>query len=317
MLTTLHKIRRATSSTPCGFCVTILPMGFKNISIKKTLAHLPQEKQDDVQKIVERILTFIDPVMIILFGSYARGDWKEESDLEPDRKSGHASDYDILVITDRKSIATNTSLTANLNDSCKKLELTAHPKIISHYLKYVNERLAKGQYFFTDIVKEGFLVYDSGKHTLATPIELTPAEQKQIAEENFNDSFVKAMQFYANYEFNIEKTWYKLAAFQLNQSAEACFKTVLLVCTSYIPNEHHLNVLGEHCAKYGHDLLAAFPTETPQQRELFELLDYAYIGARYDRDYKITREELEYLAERVQELQKITKDVCKAKIESF
>jgi predicted transcriptional regulator len=57
--------------------------------------------------------------------------------------------------------------------------------------------------------------------------------------------------------------------------------------------------------------------ETPQQRELFELLDYAYIGARYDRDYKITREELEYLAERVQELQTITKKICKKRIKEF
>ena len=103
----------------------------------------------------------------------------------------------------------------------------------------------------------------------------------------------------------------------LNQSAESCFKTTLLVCTSYIPNEHHLNVLGEHCAKHSLDLLAAFPMETPQQRELFELLDYAYIGARYDRDYKITREELEYLAERVQKLQTITQKICKKRIKEF
>ena len=113
-------------------------------TLLKKLQKLPQEKQDDLQKIVERILAFIDPVMIILFGSYARGDWKEEGDLEPDRKSGHASDYDIFVITEYKSIVKNTHIGANINASCQKLELSAHPKIITHYLKYVNERLAKG-----------------------------------------------------------------------------------------------------------------------------------------------------------------------------
>ena len=108
-----------------------------------------------------------------------------------------------------------------------------------------------------------------------------------------------------------------LAAFMLNQSAEACFKACLLVCTSYIPNEHHLNVLGEHCAKYDIDLLKIFPMETPAQRELFELLDYAYIGARYDRDYKITKDQLEQLATCVQKLHEVTEQVCKKKIESF
>ncbi len=269
--------------------------------------------------LVERILAFIDPLMIILFGSYARGDWKEESDLEPDRKSGHASDYDILVITDRKSIATNTNLGANINDSCQKLELTAHPKIISHYLKYVNERLAKGQYFFTDIVKEGILLYDSGNASqqLAEAKELSSAEQKQIASEHFEKCFHDAEVFYDHYEYALTKQEYNHAAFNLNQSAEACFKCSLLVCTSYIPNEHHLNVLGEHCAKYDIDLLKIFPMETPQQRELFELLDYAYIGARYDRDYKITKDQLKQLATCVQKLHEVTEKVCEEKIGSF
>ena len=165
--------------------------------MKKSLAHLPQQKQDELNAIVERILAFISPVKIILFGSYARGDWKEESDLEPDRKSGHASDYDILVITEKKSIATNTNLGKNINNSCQKLELSAHPKIISHYLKYINERLVKGQYFFTDIAKEGILLYDCGKGQLATPKELTAkgqmlSEVPDFSEVSLNNNYYNA-----------------------------------------------------------------------------------------------------------------------------
>jgi len=40
--------------------------------MKKSLAHLPKHKQDELKLIIERILAFIDPAMIILFGSYAR-----------------------------------------------------------------------------------------------------------------------------------------------------------------------------------------------------------------------------------------------------
>jgi len=49
----------------------------------------------------------------------------------------------------------------------------------------------------------------------------------------------------------------------------------------------------------------------------FKLLRKTYIDARYKKDYKITKKQLEYLAERVKKLQKITKTVCKEKIESF
>jgi len=209
--------------------------------MKELLAHLPQEKQDELKLIVEWILAFISPAKVILFSSYARGDYKEESDLEPDRKSGHASNYDILVIT----------------------------------------------------------------------------EQKQIARDHFEQWFEQAKVFYKHFEYGLKDKDYSHAAFELNQSAEACFKVTLLVCTSYIPNEHHLNLLGEHCAKYSIDLLNVFPMETQQQRDMFELLDYAYIGARYDKDYEITKEQLDQLAPCLKKLHAVTEKNCKEKIESF
>ena len=49
----------------------------------------------------------------------------------------------------------------------------------------------------------------------------------------------------------------------------------------------------------------------------FHLLDYAYIGARYDREYMITKEQLEQLTPCVKELHEVTERICKEKIESF
>lgn len=57
--------------------------------------------------------------------------------------------------------------------------------------------------------------------------------------------------------------------------------------------------------------------KTESQKELVELLDYAYIGARYNRRYKITKEQLEQLAPCVKKLHKVTEKICVAKIESF
>ncbi len=68
--------------------------------MKKTIEHLPQNKQEELQKIISTIHdNCADVEKIILFGSYARGNYKEKKDLAVDRKSGHVSDYDILVIT--------------------------------------------------------------------------------------------------------------------------------------------------------------------------------------------------------------------------
>ena len=58
-------------------------------------------------------------------------------------------------------------------------------------------------------------------------------------------------------------------------------------------------------------------SETDEEKKLFELLDYAYIGARYDREYKITKQQLEQLAPRIKKLHETTEKICIAKIESF
>ena len=64
-------------------------------------------------------------------------------------------------------------------------------------------------------------------------------------------------------------------------------------------------------------LLNVFPMETQEQKDLFELLDYAYIGARYNKDYAITKEQLEQLAPCVRKLHEVTERICKEKIDSL
>jgi hypothetical protein len=65
------------------------------------------------------------------------------------------------------------------------------------------------------------------------------------------------------------------------------------------------------------ELAGILPRETEGQKKLFELLDYAYIGARYHDDYKITPEELKYLARCVELLKEQTETSCEKKMESF
>ena len=55
----------------------------------------------------------------------------------------------------------------------------------------------------------------------------------------------------------------------------------------------------------------------PQERDRFDKLRQAYIGARYDMHYKITKHQLEQLAPRVKKLHEVTERICKEKIESF
>jgi len=110
---------------------------------------------------------------------------------------------------------------------------------------------------------------------------------------------------------------YKNAAFQLHQAAEFAYKTVLLIFGGECPQEHHLDILGDLAADYCPQLKGILPRQTEEEKQLFDLLDYAYIGARYDRHYKITKQELEQLAPCVRKLHEVTARICKEKIESL
>jgi predicted nucleotidyltransferase/HEPN domain-containing protein len=267
--------------------------------------------------IAETIRTLASPEMIILYGSYARGDYKEQKDLAPDRKSGHVSDYDILVVTTEKRSAADTALWHNVTKQCDKLKLSTHARIIAHDIQYLNIQLAEGQYFFTDIKKEGRLLYDSRKYKLARKRKLKPAEQQRIAQDHFDHWFKSATDAYRQFENALRDQSFNEAAFSLHQAAERSYKAILLVFTEYNPNEHYLSILGSMAAKHGRGLRSVFPKRTDEQKELFELLDYAYIGARYDPDYRITREQLECLAKYVRKLQELTNTICQEKIRSL
>jgi len=288
--------------------------------MKKTLAHLPQLKQDELELIAFKIRSLCEDVqMVILFGSYARGDWKDgPHEQGRGRLIIHKrSDYDILVLTANEYTARDISLWDKVKEKLAESDLSTHVRIIARDIDFINFKLSQGQYFFTEICEQGIILYDSGRFKLNKKQELDSAEAKRIAQECLDDVFHRAEMFYADFENNLEKQECKHAAFHLNQAVEHSYKTVLLIFGGECPQEHHLDILGDLAADYCPELAGIIPRETEREKELFELLDYAYIGARYDRHYKITKEQLEQLAPYVQKLHEATERICVAKIESF
>lgn len=282
--------------------------------MKRSLKHLPQLKQDELQKIVEAIRKSCKDVeKIILFGSYARGDYKEKKDLKPQQKTGHISDYDVLVVTEKKK-TTDEFVSWN---GAGKLKLSAPVRVIAHDIESLNISLAEGQYLFTDIKKEGITLFDSKKYKLANKRKLKPSEKQRIAKDYFEHWSERAESFFKHYGYAMVDKDYKTAAFNLHQAAEHAYKTTLLVFTNYNPQEHYLGILGRMIAKYHSELTNLFPKKTQKEKDRFKLLEYAYIGGRYDPNYRISKEDLEILAKDVKKLLKITEEICREKIKSF
>jgi HEPN domain-containing protein len=220
-------------------------------------------------------------------------------------------------LTANEYTARDITLWDKVKEKLAQCNLSTHVRIIARDIDFVNYKLSHGQYFFTEICEQGIILYDSANFKLNKKQELNPAEAKQHAQAHFDEAFTTAKDAYQQYKHALDDKSYKWAAFDLHQAAEFASKTVLLVFGSECPQEHHLDILGDLAADYCPELAGLIPRESESQKELFELLDYAYIGARYDIHYKITKQQLEQLAPYVKKLHEVTRAVCEKKIKSF
>lgn len=283
------------------------------VTMKDSLEHLPEHKRDDLRRLTETIRAACDDVeMVVLYGSYARGDYKVEEDLAPDRKSGAASDYDVLVVTTEKNTVKNGQLWTEVDRRLQTLGLSAYPRVIVHDRWYLKKILGRKHYFFNDVFVEGIALYDSGVFVPAIRERLTPAERWEAAQEHFEHWFERAGRYYRYFEVALQDEDNKGAAFMLQQAAECSYKALLLVYTNYTPYNHLLVWFDETIHEVIPDLPEFFPRETEEAKEQFKNFDYAYIGARYDPKYKISEAELRYFAQRVELLMSETESRCKA-----
>jgi predicted nucleotidyltransferase/HEPN domain-containing protein len=286
--------------------------------MKTSLKYLPLEKQQEIEKIALTIhKNYKEVEKIILFGSYARGNYKEAKDLEKDRKSGHVSDYDILVVTATKKIALDSTLWGDISKKCKELALSADPRIIAFDIDALNVKLIQGQYFYRDIKKEGILIFDAKNSKLERQRELTNREYGKIAKEEFDEWFGSAKEFFIDYNNAFNRQSYKKAAFELHQSAEHAYKAIHLVFTNYCPNEHYLKTLSGNIEECHNDLGKLFSQNTDDKKRRVLLLEYAYIGGRYDSRFYISKEDLEILVKDVERLLEITKEICEERIKKL
>ncbi|VAW85551.1 hypothetical protein MNBD_GAMMA17-629 [hydrothermal vent metagenome] len=292
--------------------------------MNKNLDHLPASRQDNLAHIVtvlrdefEQVTGFATGkrkhgriLKIILFGSHATGKWVN------DPAHGYVSDYDILVVVNKRELVEEYKIWHTAEDRIA-LRVRQPLNILVHTREEVNNALIKGQYFFTDIKREGIVLYETDKRELAEAGNLTPEEYKVIAEKNYNQWFESANEFFDTFYDDMKKERLKKSAFELHQATERYYACLLLVLTNYKPNTHNLKQLNSLAILQNERISEVFPQDTKINRRRFQLLKQAYVDARYSEHYKISLGELEWLADRVKHLQQLTEMLCQEKIVGF
>lgn len=299
--------------------------------MKTSLDHLPEGKQRELAYVVETVRAdfarataqrtqprFRNGALlkIILFGSYARGDWVE------DPVGRYFSDYDLLVVVNHDDLTdiaefwekTETQLLADLSAGTT---LRTPVGLIYHSLEDVNEKLGLGRYFFMDIIRDGIVLFEEPGHPFTEPQPLSPEQALLETQEYYQDWFETAGQFFRQYEHAVADGAPNIAAFDLHQTVERLYHCLFLVRTLYSPKTHNLNRLRDLAEELEPSLKAVWPRETRFEKRCYALLRDAYVKARYSRSYRITAEQLDWIAARVTLLQSLVRTACEMRIESL
>lgn len=291
--------------------------------MKRSVKHLPEDIQKELDFLTESIKRHIPKcVMIILYGSYARGNyvvWDEK--VEFGVRTTYQSDLDILVVTHESNAkVTEQRLQSKVVENYHMYfahHRHATPQFITEDFNILNKQIDQGRYFYTDVVKEGIKLYGKSGFKLAKLRTLSYREINIIAQGEFDKCYPFANDCLRHAISDLECGSYKTGAFELHQACERYYHSISLVFTNYRPKNHKLKDLGGLTKKFSRDLVKVFPQNNPFEEHCYDLLCRAYIEARYNLDYAVTKEELEYMLERTEVLRDITLQICTAQLAEY
>lgn len=300
--------------------------------MKTTLDHLPERQQQELAHVRTTLLTEFEAAIrkgaggtsewrkggqvlkIILFGSYARNDWVDEPD------NGYLSDFDLLVIVSHPKLTDIADYWWVAEDKILRDESVGRTvNLIVHDLSEMNQALSRGEYFWTDIARDGVMLYELPGHSLATPRPMTPQDAVGMAEKYFIDSLPAVDRALRTAELQSaeglnEVGWRRDVAFSLHQATERAYICFLLVHTFYFPRSHNIKFLRSLAEDVDKRLIAAWPREHRFDRRRFETLKRAYVEARYSDQYDITTDDLDALAASVRQLRDLVARSCEDRL---
>lgn len=297
--------------------------------MKSSLDHMPLRKQRELGRVLEILHEEFEDALkegsaefkkrgrilkIILFGSYAKGGWVDE----PFTMKGYRSDFDLLVIVNNRKLCAFEDYWYKAADRLNRDSAIETPvSFIVHSLREVNTYLKEGQYFFSDIRKEGIVLYELDDEPLDEPRPLDPVDRLRVANEHFRERFTLSMTFLKGSKFYLAETDFRVSAFELHQSLEQAYACVLLTLTNYGPPSHNIKFLRSLAEGQDRRLAEAFPRDQHRERAWFNTLNEAYVKARYSKHFEISEEALVWLHERTAVLLDLVKEVCAERLQTL
>lgn len=287
--------------------------------MKKSINYLPESLRHDLRRLVELYRKKIAEIkMIILYDHRVAeaflGGEPPPADETPDF-------YGVVLVTRRRLTKRRWDVVARINDQFF-LEngdsvSAARPVYLNIPLFQMNRELKAGYLFCSLLKKVGVLLYDNTGGKLARRRKFDFRKIEDDVQRYYAQMLPVAEEFLWCAEHCHAEGNSRAALFLLHQVVENYLHTVFFVLIQYWVKLHDFDTWYRYCRLQIPELAAIFPHDTEEEIRLYELLQNAYINARYEKEYCVDREDIDTLVQRVHALRALTMQVCRRRFELY
>jgi uncharacterized protein len=265
-------------------------------------------QSDQLQYVVDIIVKAALPDKVFLLGATQCVHTEDTIFCQPPVMLQQITHYYLLVLTKVNDNRCFDILQDIIENRCAHATPVT---VIIEATHIFNEWIEAGHPFACRIATAGSLLYDVGEVVLSK----AGFSDSQIMAPNQEKEFSRwdshVTEFLAGSQLYRERKQLGLAAFLLHQAAEHACTILYKLFTGYRAGTHNLDKLFRYCKPLSSALTLLFPRNSQKEHHLFQLLQKAYVHARYRDDYVITEKELVLLTERVKKLQVIMREAAK------
>jgi HEPN domain-containing protein len=163
----------------------------------------------------------------------------------------------------------------------------------------------KGNPFFITSCTEGKMIYQREGSELEASSQINKEESISFSglQLSIAESFFRGSKLF----FEIEN--YTLSTFMLHQAAEGALSATLYFTTGYREQTHNLNRQLTLCKLWLPQVASLLDVTTEEEQKTFRLLQHSYHSSRYNPGFIVTKEQTEWLQEKITLLLKEAKTV--------
>lgn len=207
--------------------------------------------------------------------------------------------YYLLVLVEKEDDHTLNNIQDKIETNLQQyLPVTAIVFSNMQFTKW----LLEGHPFAASVYERALLLHQEDEMPLPFPFTANKEVRDDENELLLRQTRIRVKEFLAGAELFTIRLQFRMAAFMLHQAAEQALRTMLIIRTGLRINSHSIDRLIRCCSMFCFELIDVFPRRSEKEKRHFQLLQKAYIDARYSEDYRIKLEELVVITTKVKTL---------------